>query len=79
MKFSYPGRFWRQRGDCCIFFEVVQTLFDDGETAEIVIRWCRQLDRDYRVLAEESKRITAREYQDWTSYYPRGEAIKYAS
>ena len=80
MKFrTAPFKFWRQRGDCCLFFEVLEVLHDDGDTAELKVAWCRQNDRSYRVLAVENTRIQKKDYINWVSYLPRGERFVYAS
>ena len=78
MKFS-SSQFWRQRGDCCIFIEVLEVLSDDGETAELKVSWNRQLDTYWRVLSVEHFRVRSRDYGAWTTYHPRGDKRTYAS
>lgn len=65
-------RFWRQRGDCCLFFEVIEVLSDTGFTAELKVTWHKQLDKGWRKLVTENTKIREREYANWNTYYPRG-------
>lgn len=76
MKFSSnKSRFWRERGDCCLFFEQLAVLNDDGECAELTVSWCKQLDKGWKKLGTENIRIRSTEYPKWGTYFPRGDDL----
>jgi len=69
--------FWRMRGQCCVFMEVVNILADDGQSAELTVSWYRQLSRDYRLMATENIRIRMSDYPMWVTYQPNGNKVGY--
>lgn len=78
MKFT-SSKFWRQRGDCCLFMEILHVVSDDENMITLTVSWYRQLNDMYRFLGTENIRIRSKEYDNWTAYNPRGEVITYAS
>jgi len=69
------SRYWRQRGECCIFIQLLDVLSDDGKTAELRVKWCRQLDKGWRALGVENTRVRERDYASWSTHFPRGEDL----
>lgn len=71
MKFN-GSQFWRYRGDCCMFMEILAVISDDGETAELRVSWNKQMDKGWKPLGAENIRVRASEYSSWVSCQPRG-------
>lgn len=71
MKFS-GSKFWKHRNICCEFIEILEIIFDDGETAEIKASLNEQLNSGYKTLIPSYQFIIGRkEYPKWRAYVPR--------
>lgn len=72
MKFA-NHKYWRHRGDCCDFLEVLEVLSDNGEEAELVVSWNNQLHKSWRTLVSRMNiRIMKNDYRNWRAIIPRG-------
>lgn len=78
MKFR-GGNFFRQFGDCCMFIEIDSIISDDGQTAELVVTWNRQLSHGWKPVSKENIRVRESDYKKWTHHFPRGDKITHAS
>lgn len=58
-----------------MFFEVLDVIRDDGETADLKVTWCKKVTRGWKQLVTENVKITRRDYGAWVSYTPPGEMI----
>lgn len=73
MKF-HRQKFWKHRGDCCDFFEVIEVIEDNGETAIVKAAWHTQSNRSWRnMVPEDHFRIPKKDYDKFRAYRPRGE------
>ena len=73
MRFA-SAKFWKHRGDCCDFFEVVEIISDDGETAEVKVAWHTQMSSFWvNIVPRDQFRIMKREYHQYQAYSPRGD------
>lgn len=73
MRYS-TTKFWKHRGDCCDFFEVLEILEDNGETAEVKVAWHTQSNKSWRTLIRNDQfRISKKDYHGYQPYKPRGE------
>lgn len=77
MKFigSNDVKYWREKGECCMFVEVRSVVADSGTTAELEVIWCKQLDRGWKQIGKEIINIRSNNYMKWVSYFPRGEKV----
>ena len=71
MKFA-TAKFYRLRGYCGEFVEVLAVISDTGETAEITVAWCKHFDKGWKSLHAGNIRISARDYLNWMPYRPPG-------
>lgn len=75
MKFS-TSKYWRLRGVCGAFMEIITVIEDTGESAVIKVNWCTQFPKSWRPLAEEVANIHTRHYNYWIPYFPRGDRLE---
>lgn len=78
MKFA-AFKYWRQKGDCCLFIEILEIIEDTESMTTLRVSWNRQLHDMWRVLGTENIRVRQKEFQNWVTYNPRGGKIEYAS
>ena len=72
MKFG-GSKYWKRKGVCCEFIEVLEVIEDNGVTALIRVSLNEQLNKSWKTLiAEDRFRLNAKEYVKWNLYRPRG-------
>lgn len=66
-------KYWKHRGDCCDFLEILEIIEDTGDRAEIKVAWHTQSNKSWRTLVRKDQfRVTTKDYHGWQAYSPRG-------
>jgi len=69
------SRFWRVRGNCCLFLEVLEIVDNTPEVTTIRVAWHRRSNGGYRQVGEQHLKINSEDLGDYYSYVQPGEKI----
>ena len=66
--------YWKKKGDCCDFIEVVRVINDDGERSRLVVNLHTQRHTGWATLVRGFEYLVNRnEYGKWNQFVPRGD------
>ncbi len=75
MRFS-TSKYWKHRGDCCDFIEIIKVIEDNGSTAELKAAMHTQLDGKWSMLLSSFQfRVPKKDYWKWNQFVPRGNKV----
>ncbi len=66
------SKFWRQRSDCCLFWEIIEIHICNNEETRMLVVWHRKMHEGYKQIGDGPIRIRAKDYDDYSPYTPVG-------